>query len=524
MKKFIHKKLAYILAFFSLSFGFVSCNDLLFEEPISEIGPGSFWLNNRDAEAGVIAIYDAMQGAYRTRQILWGEWRADNLRVAGGSANINFSELIQNNVTAGNDDVLRWNTLYRMIYRANLAIDRIPTINGFNENFLGEAHALRAKAYFDAIRVWGNVPLFTEPTASIADSRRPVTNAEIIMNEVIIPDMLKAEQLISIPTRNFRYSSAAVFCLQAEVYMWLKDYVKAKEAIEKLINLREFSLARTVESWQNMFFNDIQNNNKLQFGPELIMSIRYSDDEEISFGGPSNNRSGIFQLTFGGIPNGFISIDLENRWRQRFPIDSLGWVTKYPNTPPALTRVVQVLGQNGQTIEVNRPVYGDWRYIWSREEGLGGLERIPVGQARIAKWVKINFSNNQDNTDIVLYRYAGMLLMLAEAENRLGNAARAFGIVNEIRAARLLPLVTLEEFGSTMDEREWSILEERRFELFSEGHRWWDLIRTEKVFNVMNPILQNNPSSVPLTQERLLFPIFINHLIDNPLLRQNPGY
>ncbi|MGF1636917.1 MAG: RagB/SusD family nutrient uptake outer membrane protein [Cyclobacteriaceae bacterium] len=522
MKTYIINK--FKIALCILAIGFSGCDSLVYEEPISEIGPGSFWLNNEDAEAGVIAIYDAMQGTYRLKHFIWGEWRADNFDAAGGSAEADFVELINNNITPGNEVTLRWNVLYVMIYRANLAIDKIPEITAFNPNLLGEAHALRAKAYFDAIRVWGAVPLFTEPTSSPLDASRPATDATTIINEVIIPDMLKAEELINIPSRNSRFSTASVYALQAEVYMWLKDYTNAKIALDNLIALNEHRLVTSVEGWQNLFFNDFLANDKRQVGSELIMSIVYSNDEEGNFGGQFNNRSGIFELFFAGIPKGVFSADIENKWREKFPVDSLNWVTKYPDTDPQLTEIELVTNEEGEVIEVEKPVYGDWRYIWSREDGIRGLTTVQIGDARVAKWTKTNFNRNFDNTDIVIYRFAGMLLLLAEAENKLGNDDRAFEIVNQLRAARLLPPVSEEEFGATMDEREDFILEERRYELFAEGSRWWDLIRTDKVFDVLNPRLESMAGGVPLTQDRLLFPIYFNHLVDNPLLEQNSAY
>jgi len=124
----------------------------------------------------------------------------------------------------------------------------------------------------------------------------------------------------------------------------------------------------------------------------------------------------------------------------------------------------------------------------------------------------------------VIYRYAGILLLLANAENQLGNTDRALELVNEVRTARLLPNVTVAEFGATIDERENYILDERQLELLGEGKRWWDLRRTNKVFELLNPRLDTIPNTAPITEESILFPIFIDHLIENPLLEQNPGY
>jgi starch-binding outer membrane protein, SusD/RagB family len=106
--------------------------------------------------------------------------------------------------------------------------------------------------------------------------------------------------------------------------------------------------------------------------------------------------------------------------------------------------------------------------------------------------------------------------MLAEAENQLGNTTAALALVNQIRDARELPRVLATEFTNKA-ELENIILDERQMELLGEGARWWDLIRTGKAVEVMGPI--NGQKA-----DKLLFPIYTNHLIVNPLLTQTPGY
>lgn len=505
----------------TLAFVSVSCEDLLDEQPISEIGAADFWQTNNDAALGVAAIYDAMQGTFRTKNYYWGELRSDNFGPGSESASANNLEVINNDITPGNGGVLEWSVYYTLINRANLAIRYIPDIQGANLNLLAEAHALRAYTYFEGIRVWGDMPLFTEPVESSAQElQRTRTSAETIMNEVIIPDMLRAEELMTLIVDEFRFTKTSIWALQADVYAWMNDYAKAKEAIEKIIATNEFSLATTPDEWQDMFLNDIQEGGpgKVMTGPELMFSIKYDINEPASNpGSGNNNRAGIFAIFFAGLPSYFISPALENKWQEKFPIDSTGWVTKYPDTDPVLSFDTDADG-------VEDVIYGDWRYYFSREGGFENFELRDLGGARLAKYNKANYSSSLDDSDIVLYRYAGMLLLLAEAENQLGNPERALEIINEIRTARQLPLVTTEEFGATVDDRETYILDERQLELLGEGERWWDLRRTGKVIPVMNAVLDTLPGGVPLNQERLLFPIFDEHLIENPSLTQTPGY
>jgi starch-binding outer membrane protein, SusD/RagB family len=468
---------------------FTSCEDELNIPPISQVTDAQFWKNNNDALLGIGAIYDAMQSNYASRYFTWGEFRADNYAAGPTPQGANLN-LLTNNVQVL-DATVRWDDFYSMITRANLAIKKIPQIQGFQPGLLGEAYALRAYAYFDAVRVWGSVPLILEPVTDASQNLRiPKTDASVIM-ETVLSDMVEAERLTTTTTHQFRFSKSSIWALQANVYMWLKQYDKAKVALDKIVALNTFKLAANRQEWDRMFLNDpAPTAGQFQTGPELIFSIKY----EL----PAGDRSGIYGLFFAGLPSFYISPALENKWIQKFPIDKITWDAKYPTTPP-------VLKNSDGTF-----FYGDWRYFDSREA------IAVLGSARVAKWNKTNYSPTIDDTDIVIFRYAGILLMLAEAENQLGNTTKAIQLVNQIRTARQLPTVVAAGFP-TKGLLENFILDERQLELLGEGQRWWDLRRTGKAVETMFPINKQ-------TEAKLVFPIFQEHINENPALQQDPAY
>jgi len=349
MIKFINIKMASLtVLLFSIAMLSVSCSGLLDEQPISEIGPANFWKNNSDASAGVTAIYDGMQSTYGDKYFYWGELRSDNYILSQNGASQNSAELVNQSLTDGNGAVLRWNALYSMINRANQAIKFIPRIASFDQNLLAEAHALRAFAYFDAIRVWGAVPLFTEPTEGLADIQKPRTDGATIMNDVIIPDMLMAEELMTTLSSEFRFSKSSILALQAEVYMWLKDHAKAKEALDEIVELGEHRLVTNADDWIDLFYNNLPNaavldgRGKIQEGPELMFSIRYDISEDRDNPGDNfANRAAIMSIFFSGIPQFFMSPALEGKWQEKFPIEQTLWEEKYPGIDPPLQRTVE---------------------------------------------------------------------------------------------------------------------------------------------------------------------------------------
>ncbi|MDW5288146.1 RagB/SusD family nutrient uptake outer membrane protein [Formosa sp. PL04] len=498
------KRYKHTLSIFALSTLMVlgvSCEDILDETPISEVSDGTFWKTNEDADLGVISIYDALQKTYRTNHFYWGEYRADNYVVSNQPSG-QTEDLINNALTPETEDYLRWNEFYKVIFRANTAIDKIPQIPQYDENLLGEAYACRAYAYFDAYRVWGGVPLFKDAALTFSDNsfKEKSTPEEVLA--LALSDLEEASRLIAKPTSPTRFSVASILAFKAKVYMYLNRYEEANTALNELIALNQYQLTTDRTSWRNLFLNDIAFPGEGEEGPELIMSLKYTFAED------GRRASGIYELFFQGVPSVWVSPKVTELWTTRFPTDSTSWADKYPGVPPHVMNVNPASGEE-------ELVYGDYRYYESITEVADEQD------LRISKYAKTNYSPAEDDTDIVLFRYADMLLLKAEAENKLGNPEAALALLDEVRISRGLPKVNsgaLPDVNiNNMDALEDFILDERQLELIAEGSRWWDLVRTDKAVEVMGPINGQ-------TKETIIWPIYFRHLVDNPKLTQNEAY
>jgi len=131
----------------------------------------------------------------------------------------------------------------------------------------------------------------------------------------------------------------------------------------------------------------------------------------------------------------------------------------------------------------------------------------------------ISPETNTSPANFVVYRYAGVLLMQAEALNELGMTSSAAAPVNEVRKRAGLPALSSSLSKDAMRE---AIIHERRMELAFEGHRWFDMIRLDNgdyAVKFLHSIGKTNA-----TKERLLFPIPQTEMDANPLMTQNPGY
>jgi hypothetical protein len=476
-----------------------ACNKFLELEPISNAGDANFWKTNTDANLGIIAMYDAMQATYNAKHFLWGDFRTDNFTPTSQSSN-EVINLIDNIILTNNSDALRWNELYNIVGRSNLAIEKIPLIPLYNPNLLGEAYAARAYAYFDAVRVWGAAPLMlksiSDPTQQQPQAK---TDGAIIIAESVLPDINKALEFMTTVKSVNRFSRSSIYCLQVNVYCYLKQWDKALEAMANLELLNTgttFRLANNRTDWSYLFLND-PILGAFERGDELIFQLKYTFAED------GRNASRVYNYINGPTPRLNYSKRLDDKWTARFPLTKALWDAKYPTSPPQTTTTTGAL------------IYGDWRFLETRIAGAAN------GTSRVLKYNKNGGAPALDDTDLPIYRMSDMILLKALILNRLSftNKAAAITEINKIRTARQLPAVPATEVTalSTQDLLENYILDERQFELVGEGKRWWDLIYTDKAVQVVGPI--NG-----LTADRLLWPIFFQHLVDNPKLTQTPGY
>jgi hypothetical protein len=123
-----------------------------------------------------------------------------------------------------------------------------------------------------------------------------------------------------------------------------------------------------------------------------------------------------------------------------------------------------------------------------------------------------------------VYRYGGVLLLLAECLVEEGKNAEALPYINQVRARAGLSALTSVTKQQVSDEM--------RHELAFENHRWTDLIRTGQAVGVMNAFGERMkaldpqilPTAFQVTQERLVYAFQKRELEVNVNLVQNPGY
>ncbi len=443
---------------------FAGCSeDFTLLSPISERNVESFYQTPTDFTVAINGAYATLagNGAYNRSYVLLHEMRSDNTMNGGGSTGLaevffrlaHFTELPTASELAN-----PWTTAYQGITRSNTILSRLGNLNDgpFKERIRGEALFIRSLFYYQLAVLWGNVPLQLEEVRSPNVPINQVS-ADVIYQQ-IAQDLETAQGVLpaSYGAADVgRATSGAANTLLGLVYLTNGQRSEAAAALRRVVNSGEYQL---VDDYTNLW--GVQN---------------------------ENNAESVFEIQYkaGGTDTGSQFTDYYT------PFGDLGGVGA-GNAPQVLSPDVQYLHNVQYGVEEND------------ERGFGGTWGFSVENNDttfwVAKWESTPFGPGDSDNNFPVFRYADVLLMLAEA---LGEGGEAYGLINQVRERAGVTPISAATPG-TFEEK---LLFERRLEFVTEGKRWADLLR----FGVARPVMATfEPlASAGLTQAdiRLLYPI-----------------
>ena len=473
------KKNILFLSLLALGLSLGSCEKFLEEKPADFIAADNFYQNENDAIAGLNGVFNALLPQTYYGRTGWQitELPADLIRV--GSSTDERAQLSRFTFTPTNTEINSWWTnSYRMINRANDVIEKVPAISmdaTRKNNIVGNARFLRALGYFDLVRCFGDVPLVTATVKGPTDDLRPFRTPLAQVYDQIISDLQFAEANCFLESQiaaddKGRVSKGAATTLLAKVYLTRanttaaqsSDNQNALDACNRVIASNQYSLLPV--------YGDVFNPDK-ENGPEHIFSIQFDL--------PPNTGSIIV--------------------RQFLPsqLQGLGTFT-----------VEDSLVRSYRTNDVRRA----WNI--SNMAGTTTLARYYFNKFRDDKRII-----NDSRTNYLITRYADVLLMQSEARNNLNaNDPLKYSGYNLVRQRAGIAQVPTTRV-TTKDAFVDMLVRERGWELVQEGHRWFDLIRLNRLMERERTIFNRT-----IDPRYLLFPIPQPELLLNPNLTQNPGY
>lgn len=472
-----------------LGLGLTACSDKFFDlRPVDSFNEASFYQRASDFDQGLVAAYASLRATYRNWYAL-GDVATDDAYNWRTNNNTNLININEAQTTATNGLVSGfWDASYSIIALANVIIDKSAAVSydeTLRKRYVAEARFLRGLMYFNLVRVFGDVPLvlnqLTTPSQAFEFGRTP--SAEVYAQ--ILADLQVAETDLprAYATNNDvgRATSGSAKALLGKVLLTQRQYGPAVTKLREVTSSGTYSL---VADYAGLFNPDLAST------PEDIFKVQYARAAPgmgSPFGGdvaPNEPTPGKTFLAAGGIGRGFFHMTTD--LRQAFT--------------PGDRRFATVDSARGTRLYYVTKKYFD---------------------------PKITVADDAGNDWYVL-RYADVLLMLAEALNEGGNSADALIPLNQVRARAGLPALT----ATTQADLRQVIERERRLELYHEGHRWFDLLRTGRLTTVMNAHYQRWAGDndqvgqgASLQEFRLLFPLPKFQVDLNPTkLIQNPGY
>ncbi|MGM9508845.1 RagB/SusD family nutrient uptake outer membrane protein [Larkinella sp. GY13] len=466
----------------------MSCSkDFIERNPISTVSTEVLYKTDKDFQDAVIGIYQPFQPQYMNFWQL-GDLPGDDTEQQHSAAFdlVNMNNFILN--SSLNILSTSWLNYYQIIFRANTVLSNIEkadvAVVTRKDRHIGEAKFLRAMAYFDLVRLFGDVPLLSAPISALEAAQKGRDKVDAIYDELIIKDLIEAEAKLPEKYTGVdvgRATKGAARALLGKVYLTRKDFVKAEAKLKEVTTMGYALLPN---------FNDLWDYTKDEHHSEYIYDIEYVDGGQ----GLGSTFSNAFAPNLSQIIN-------------FFGLRGAG-------------------GQNGSPTEGLFSLYAatDKRKAISVSRVIDGLvdkngtfiPMVPIDATTYTrKYMTTLINPNDSKANWKVIRYADVLLMYAEALNENGKTTEALTTLNLVRTRAGVPVFT----GLAQTETRDKIYTERRLELYLEGHRWFDLVRTGRALTV----LQTQGIKSYMT----VFPIPLNQIqvINNPtIFPQNPGY
>jgi len=512
----------------------------------------NFWQTPDQIAAGIAPAYTALQALPSGNTFETNEVSSDEIviPIRGGDwldNNVHVQEWLHNWPVDNSNINGAWNDLFNGIGKANFTlsiVNSLPTPPPNLEAINAEVKVLRDFFYFKAMDMFGQVPYVTSFNVDPSTVNNSITRTALF-------DSIETDLKANIPllpgtvdqttygrvTKWMGYALLAKLYMGAQVYTGTARWEDASTACDMVINSGNYSLLG------NYFDNfSPTNSTLLGAGNENIFVVPY---DKVNIGGNNWEMMTLHyqnnvNFALSGSPwNGFCSTA---DYYANYDTTS-SYVLK--GTIKYRTYNDQRAGQFliGQQYSIVYHYPPNEKVIDSTDPSLALSDlqfhvplsftpnvtdiSNPSGAFRSAGIRNIKYfpesgtSGNQSN-DMVLIRYADILLMKAEAQLRLGNSTAAIALVNQVRVRAYGGDETHNLTAITLDD----ILKERAKELAYEGWRRDDLIRYEvasgkKYFSgARAPAKTEDPADGHL----MIFPIPAQQISANPNLHQNPGY
>ena len=430
---------------------FTSCKKTLEETPKTFVNPDAFFTSPASYDLGVVGIYRTIPNTLGYGGWLTRESFSDIIGPVSGAYEQGLPVWQNNHQPFFYNVRDQWTNHYAIVKDANFMLQKLDQATVLSDDqkkaLSGEAHFLRAYAYFNLVQLYGDLPLHTSALEDLSDkSIKTPRSPQADVYKLIVDDLTFAEaNMPDIAAAVGRASKWVATALLAKVYLTMAGnplnqtqyYVNARDKALAVINSGKFTL---LDDYSKVFHNTT-------YTSESIWEQTY-------------------QAGIGGNP---LMVNSATAPGYVYILTPADWfIQSFPT--------------------------GDQRKVWGIQQNYAA----PSGTLApfFTKFVNLDWINNGTiaanagklEYTVPLLRLAEMYLIAAEAENEANGPANAYQYINKIRwRARVNkgdPTNVPDLTGLSKDQFRDAVLMERKWELYIEGSTWYDLKRTNTLSRI----------------------------------------
>lgn len=470
-----------------------SCADLDLN-PLSEASTGTWY---KEADQFEMALNDLFKYAFWwPDDVEWiDDWVCRDLLFPITNATINSEWDVSSTI---------WLNKYKCITRANtilLYIDDADLPQETKDIIKGNALFIRAAQYAYLIDHWGDVVFYTEPIEVEDALSMGRTNKSTIKNQIYADfDEAISKLPVSYSGKQFATKGAAL-AMKARAALYQQDWAIARDAAKACMDLGVYEL---YPDYGELFKSSVKN------PKEMIFGLPASEEYEVFDLWPSINGKwvrGTLPRTAGGWGNNYPSYELLCAYpcTDGLPIDESPLYNPrnpFENRDPRLSETAVPFGEvhagvvfysHPDSIKVLNVKTGK---LVDNKSAISVDRYAPYNGLLWKKGVDDYWVENTRNiNELIIIRYADVLLMYAEAKIELNSIDQSvLDAVNKVRArAYKVDYTATSQYPAmtttTQAKLRQLVRNERRIELTHEGGRYMDIIRwrlAEKVLNKPN--------------------------------------
>lgn len=473
-----------------------SCEKGLQPEVFNAVSPENFLKTEGDVKTAVTGIYYELRGGGWERYTAsWGGWLTQGIGCT--------DEWTTNWATDEQTEFL-WRpetNFLSLFYTAMLPavtkatglikqLESAPIDDGLKARYTAELRMIRALIAFDLYDQYGPLPIIVDPQyaldPALAQSYKPGRPEKSWYVNFLESELTDVENVLPVSYDNSadygRMTKGTAMMVLLKLYMHERQWEKAAHTAQQIIDLKYYDLQA---DYASIWSYTNQHNN------ELIFTI------------PS--------MATGGYGNNFLAETLPPDYVSR---------TNVPLTRWSGYRVPWAVWDRFDANDKRRERLVRW--YWNGTQVIDGRAvntNLKLGALPMKYQENPNTDGTWDASEYVIYRYADVLLCRAEALNEIsgGPTQEAIDLVNRLRNRAGVDPIRLADFNQTSFRDR--ILQERQWELCTEGSRRQDLIRHGKL--ISDALARGKRFA---TDKDTLYPIPQSAINENANLKQNAGY